>query len=76
MFLRGSETDTYRLLYAGFRQPMSADPKAPVESRVTHSTRFVLVDKSGGVRGYYDGLSDLENAAIARDARRLLEASL
>lgn len=74
VFLRGSSADTYRLLYAGFRQPMSVDPKAPPESRVTHSTRFVLVDKMGGIRGFYDGLSDEDNAALARDAQRLLEA--
>ena len=76
VFLRGSSSDTYRLLYAGFRQPLSVDPKAPPEIRVTHSTRFVLVDKKGGIRGFYDGLSDEDNAALARDARRLLEAGL
>lgn len=74
VFLRGSVPDTYRLLYEGFRLPMSTDPKAPAELRVTHSTRFVLVDRAGAVRGYYDALSDIENDALARDARRLLEA--
>ena len=74
MFLRGSSVDTYRLLYAGFRQPMSVDPKAPSANRVTHSTRFVLIDRQGRIRGFYDGLSDEGNAALARDARRLLEA--
>lgn len=74
VFLRGSIAETYKLLYAGFRQPLSSDPKAPAESRVTHSTRFILVDRDGSIRGLYDGLSDRENAALARDARRLLEA--
>ena len=46
---------------------------APVEQRAVHSARFVLVDKNGAIRGYYDGLSDVDNAALARDARRLLE---
>ncbi|MDX6771203.1 MAG: SCO family protein [Elusimicrobiota bacterium] len=74
VFLRGGTEETYRLLYAGFRLPMSTDPAAAPELRVTHSTRFVLVDRAGAVRGYYDALSDLENDALARDARRLLEA--
>lgn len=74
VFLRGGTEETYRLLYAGFRLPMSTDPSAPPETRVTHSTRFVLVDRAGAVRGYYDALSDLDNDALARDARRLLEA--
>lgn len=73
VFVRGSLHDTYELMYSGFRLPMSVDPKAAPQSRVTHSTRFVLVDKNGGIRGFYDGLGDLENAALARDARRLLE---
>ncbi|MBI4346695.1 MAG: SCO family protein [Elusimicrobia bacterium] len=74
LFLRGPMEETYRLLYAGFRQPMSVDPKAPAAARVTHSTRFVLIDRRARIRGFYDGLSDGDNAAVARDARRLLEA--
>lgn len=73
VFLRGSLTDTYQLLFAGFQLPMSADPKAAPEARVMHSTRFVLVDRDAAIRGYYDGLNDLDNDALARDARRLLE---
>ena len=75
VFLRGTTEETYRLLFAGFRQPMSTDPTAPPENRVRHSTRFVLIDRDAAVRGFYDGLSDEENAAAARDARRLLEGS-
>jgi cytochrome oxidase Cu insertion factor (SCO1/SenC/PrrC family) len=52
---------------------MSSDPKSAPGARVQHSTRFVLVDKNGAIRGFYDGLGDLDNNALARDARRLLE---
>lgn len=74
VFARGTAEQTYRLVYAGFRLSLSIDPKAEPQNRVTHSTRFALVDRRGAVRGFYDGLSDLDNAALARDARRLLEA--
>lgn len=74
VFLRGTTEQTYQLLFAGFRVPMSTRPDAPPEARVAHSTRFVLVDKSANVRGYYDGLSELGTALLARDARRLAEA--
>lgn len=74
VFLRGDAKATYELVYAGFRSSMSLDPAAPEGERVTHSTRFALVDKDGALRGWYDGLSDLDNDALARDARRLLEA--
>ena len=73
VFLRGTPSETYHLLYAGFRLPLSVNPSAPEEQRATHSSRFVLIDRGGAIRGYYDGLSDSDNAAIARDARRLLE---
>lgn len=73
VFLRGTHSETYNLLYAGFRLPLSVNPSASEGERAVHSTRFVLVDKNGGIRGYYDGLSDSDNAALARDARRLLE---
>ncbi len=73
VFLRGTVAQTYELLYSGFRLPMSIDPKAAAQTRVMHSTRFVLVDKNGAIRGFYDGLGDLDNDVLARDARRLLE---
>lgn len=74
VFLRGSPADTYRLLYAGFRLPVSTDPRAPAGARVLHSTRLALIDRAGAVRGFYDGLSDADASAAAGDARRLLEA--
>lgn len=73
VFLRGTPEQTYHLVYAGFRLPLSVNPSNPEERRATHSARFVLLDRSGAVRGYYDGLSESDNAALARDARRLLE---
>lgn len=70
-FVRGGPKETYELVYAGFRSSMSSNPAAPEGERVTHSTRFALVDRDGALRGWYDGLSDLDNDALARDARRL-----
>lgn len=73
VFLRGELKATYDLLYAGFRLPISIDPALEPGTRVSHSTRFVLIDKAGAVRGYYDALTDFNKAALVRDARRLLE---
>jgi len=73
VFLRGGADQTYELLYAGFKLPMSLDAKAAVGARAIHSTRLVFVDKDGSILGYYDGLSDSDADALARDARRLLE---
>ena len=73
IFVRGEIKATYDLLYAGFRLPISIDPAAAAEVRVSHSTRFALIDQNGAVRGFYDALNDLDNAALVRDASRLLE---
>lgn len=73
LFLRGGVKDTYELMYAGFRLPISLDAKAEQGARVIHSTRLVLVDQRGAIRGYYDGLSDSDADSLTRDARGLLE---
>lgn len=73
VFARGSGAETYRLLYEGFRLPLSVDPSAPAERRATHSARLVLLDARASVRGYYDAFGELDQAALARDARRLME---
>ena len=73
VFVRGGVKETYELMYAGFRLPISTDPGAQPGRRVVHSTRFVLVDGSGTIRGYYDGLGDSDAESLTRDARRLLE---
>ena len=39
---------------------------------LSHSTKLVLVDKNGVIRGYYDGISADETQNILRDMRRLL----
>lgn len=73
VFVRGGVKETYELMYAGFRLPISTDPGAQPGSRVVHSTRLVLVDGRGMIRGYYDGLGDSDAESLTRDARRLLE---
>lgn len=73
VFLRGDARRTYELVFAGFRSAMSSDPSAPSGERVSHSTRFALVDREGAVRGWYDAFDALDIDALARDARALLE---
>jgi protein SCO1 len=73
VFLRGTPEDTYRLMYAGFRQPLSVDPGAQPEARAMHSTQLVLVDRRGGIRGFYSGFSNEDMARLSADARRLEE---
>lgn len=45
------------------------DPSTPV----AHSGKLVLIDEIGHIRGYYDGLTDMEKPALLADIRRLVE---
>jgi protein SCO1/2 len=74
LFLTGEEAEMRRLAVEGLKlgvAPAPADdPRAALEP-VTHSTRFVLVDGAGRIRGYYDGLEEGALSRLVRDATRL-----
>ena len=53
-------------LYVG---PSEDDPSTPV----AHSGKLVLIDKAGNIRGYYDGLTEMDLPALLADVRRLVE---
>ena len=58
-FLTGPEKPLYDLIKNGFYQVVQdnhGQPLEPGEYVVTHSTRLVLVDADGVVRGSYDGI--------------------
>ncbi|MBI3297176.1 MAG: SCO family protein [Elusimicrobia bacterium] len=71
-FARLEAGPLFELVNAGFRLPIYVDPKAPRGSRVIHTTKLVLLDGLGTVRGYYDGLTEAGLRALERDARALL----
>lgn len=75
LFLTGREAEIRRLVTEGLllgyerAEPgAGADPDQPI----VHSTRFVLVDAEGRVRGYYDAFEDSELDRLVEDARSLL----
>jgi len=74
-FLTGSRADILRLSVDGFHLAMG---DAEVDSatalmNVAHSTRFILVDAAGIIRGYYDGEDDAALAALSRDLKSLVK---
>ena len=72
-FARLEPGPLYQLVNAGFHLPIFIDPKADPGSRTIHTTKLVLVDAEGAVRGYYDGMSDSGLRQLERDAARLIE---
>ena len=59
------------LVFEGFRVPLGEpDPDGNLVD-IAHSTRFVLVDGAGGIRGYYDSDAEGVDEVFSR-ARHVL----
>ena len=71
LFVTGSRAPLYELLIKGFKIPAVEDAKAPSGQRVTHSTRLVLLDAQGRLRGYFDGDDEAGFKSAGNAARRL-----
>jgi protein SCO1/2 len=71
LFLTGDPEAIQKLSIGGFK--LALDPTAGTEIEpITHSSRFVLVDREGFIRGYYgtQELADLDK--LIEDANNLL----
>jgi protein SCO1/2 len=66
LFLTGSRDAVATLLKDGFRVAWADD--GPPSAPITHSDRFVLVDRALRVRGYYHGGLQEDVARLRRDA--------
>jgi len=66
VFATGSRDAVLGLLRDGFKVAWADD--GPVTSPITHSDRFVLVDRALRIRGYYHGTDPDDVARLARDA--------
>jgi protein SCO1/2 len=71
LFLTGDKQSLYDICIKGFKLPLEDDEGTPLEP-ITHSTRFVLVDKEGLIRGYYSGTEEEDLKRLAADAKGLL----
>jgi protein SCO1/2 len=69
LFLTGAKEPLYRLVVEGFR--LAVEEGGPQAGLITHSTRFVLVDQEGRIRGYYDGAEGRTIQALLPDIRAL-----
>ena len=73
VFLTGQKEQVYALANEGFKMSMKEMPGE--QDSVSHSTRLVLVDREGWVRGFYEGIGEESADATARlesDIRELL----
>ncbi len=66
LFVTGPREAVASLLREGFKVAWADD--GPPTSPITHSDRFVLVDRELRIRGYYHGTEPDDVARLARDA--------
>lgn len=74
-FLTGSKEDLYSLARKSFfvLKPAEAQNLGDVGSDFIHTNNFVLVDRKGRIRGYYDGTSKKKVDELMKDIERLLK---
>jgi protein SCO1/2 len=75
LFLTGDPARLRLLSRQGFKlalEPGGAAPAMPTEA-ILHSTRFVLVDARGNLRGFYDALDPAALRRLAADAAALAQ---
>jgi protein SCO1/2 len=69
LFLTGARDAVAALLRDGFKVAFADD--GPATAPITHSDRFVLVDRELRIRGYYHGNDQADLDRLVTDARRL-----
>jgi protein SCO1 len=74
LFLTGDRQEIIELSIDGFK--LGVGPVDPGSTQpIFHSTKFVLVDRSGMIRGYYESTSKDEMEKLRKDARALARES-
>ena len=71
LFLTGPKADIYTLARDGFKLPI-AEPETP-GGQIIHSTRLILIDQAGTLRGFYEATTDAGVNDLIRDIRKLLQ---
>jgi protein SCO1 len=71
LFLTGEKGEIYRLSREGFK--LAVDDTTPVneDEPILHSTRFVLVDGDGRIRGYYEAFDEEAVKKLTADVEAL-----
>lgn len=71
-FLSGAKKDIYPVIRDGFKVTAMADTDPEPGFEFIHTTRMLLVDAKGEVRGIYDGQEDEDMKKLWADVRYLM----
>jgi protein SCO1 len=72
IFLTGTKKDIYEAIGQGFKLSAAEDPQGTPGFEFIHTTRMVLVDGEGKIRGLYDGEDETDMQNLRRDLKYLL----
>lgn len=70
-FLTGDGAAIQQLASKGFLLSAAASTGGSAEEPIIHSNRFVLVDRHGRIRGYYDGTDGESVKLLQQDLKKL-----
>ncbi len=72
LFLTGEREEIRRLSIEGFKLGLDLNPAPGMSNEpILHSTRFVLVDGEGTIRGYYEAFDEPSMERLERDLKGL-----
>ena len=69
LFFTGEKQAIFSLANKGFKLSVTEERNNP--EPITHSTKLVLVDRAGVVRGFYEGIGADDSARLVTDVDRL-----
>lgn len=72
VFLTGTRDEVWKLTKENFLLPVD-DAPADAADPIIHSPNFVLVDREGRVRGFFDGMKKDERAKLLGTIEKLLK---
>jgi cytochrome oxidase Cu insertion factor (SCO1/SenC/PrrC family) len=78
LFLTGKEAEIHSLMTGGFKLGVARRPDPKPGDEFDHSTRLAVLDKTGTVRGYFDGMPSKwdEGGATFEDGLKKLKANV
>ena len=72
MFLTGEPREIRRIAQEGFRLSAIPVTNQTQDPLVFHSSRFILIDQNGDIRGYYDSNDPKALNRLRENAKSLL----
>ncbi len=72
-FLTGPREQVWNLSVKGFKLPVAEAAQGSLGGPILHSNKFVLADRRGQIRGYYDALESEQWTRLIEDIRIIRE---